>query len=247
MTTVLDKCLLSLSLVIVLFIVGAYITDSYLLGAVIALLGCAAILLLTKAIPDKKSQINKTQFQALLQLEGKEYSTPLLQRVFPPAVTSLTEPVVTDAYRTTDNRLIVNGIAYAKVGEEAIAKLYRQCKGTPAPAQIILVCVDIDRKAQMLFSHFDCEVKTVRMPQLYKRLRKQQALPPKPVYKRTRVAWRSLAADFADPSRAKYFALTAAGALLFSVWMPLKIYYYIAAAVNAAIAIGILFAAKYAR
>ncbi len=247
MTTVLDKCLLGISLVIALFIAGAYITDSYILGLIIAALGCTAIVLLTKIIPSRKSEISKTQLSAVLQLEGKEYSTSLLQRLYPSADTQPADLSAQDAYWTTDNKLIVNGIGYAKVGEETIAKLYRKLKTAPTPTGICIVCVDIDRKTQMLFSHFPCEVKTMRMPQLYKQLRKQKALPPKPTIKRNRVAWRSIAADFADASHAKYFAVTAAGALLLSLWMPLKTYYYIAAAVNAAIAMGILFAARYSR
>ena len=126
-----DKLAIFLSVATLLFVLGAYITDNYLWGAVFALLGVLLTLLLAKVLPKRQKGIALSQFTAMLLLEGKALSTCYLYRLYPPAHPTASEaatgtpenpsptdtPTVgtasttpQDAYFDRDGRYVVNAL-----------------------------------------------------------------------------------------------------------------------------------------
>ena len=260
-----DRIAVFLSVAALLYMLGAYVTDSFLWGLVFALLGIAAGLALVRLLPYRQKRIPLTQFTDLLLLEGKTLSTAYLQRIFPPAeradATSLpsvpdrkahdettaaqgdsspTAPPIPDAYYDADGKLIVNALGYGKVGEEWAAKLYRALK--PRRVTMVVAAVDVDRKALSILSGSAEKLIIIHPKEILRRLfRLGVTFAPLPAKNRPNFkTW----LGSLSLRHSALFALSAVFSLGLAVWSPVKAYYYVFAAVNALLSIAVVIIKK---
>ena len=276
-----DKIAIYLSVSVLAFLLGAYITDNYLSGLVFAILAGVAALLFTKVLPVRQKGIGVTRFTALLLLEGKGISNGYLHRLYPPreeqnaalmqeidekaaeggvgAATSAeeasastrverdnaapapTEKAATanerigDAYWDKDGRLVVNALGYGKAGEEWAAKIYRALKPTRVP--IVVATTDIDRRALATLGLVATQIKILRPKEMLRRLEKMGVDPTTDQPPRRRLPLKAWVGTLTMRHTA-LFAMSAASSLVMSLWSPIKVYFYVFAAVNALLAIG---------
>ena len=282
-----DKLAILLSVATLLFLLGAYITDSYIWGLAWALVGIAAAILVAKVLPKRQKGMGLSQFTATLLLEGKGLSTAYLYRLYPPreqptgeqtktanmqeieaATLNVGEsqtvegaPITTDgnsqsvdeesqprspmdvmpvtpqdAYYDREGRYVVNALGYTKAGEEWAAKIYRTLK--PNRVYMVVATTDIDRKALATLSLVAKGVKILRPKEMLRRLR-QVGVYPTNDRPKERLSAKAYLMGLSY-RHAYLFALSAAGCALFSIFLPIKIYYYIFAAINALLAIAVV-------
>lgn len=231
MAKVSDKIAICISAAVLLYIAGAYITNSYLLGGVFALLGAGATIAWDKLRPRHTKGVSYTDFVNDMLLEGKAKSNEYLRRLYP-----VGEEDGEDAYYDQKGNYIVNAIGYSKVGEEWAAKIYRKLKGKRP--QMVVATMDIDRKALSILSRVATDVKILRPKEMLRRLGKVGVQPEgKPA--KTRLGWKVWLSALSY-RHALLFAMTAGGCLVMSIWLPVKIYYYVFASINAALCLAVL-------
>ena len=230
MTTRLDYGILTLGLGILFFLAGTYIADNYAIGAAMALAGLLVLVALRRAIPTKTGVPPYAVWVRHLLLEGREEANRYLYTLLAPQ-----RMVDREMYYATDNTLVVNALGYGKMGEEAAAKLYRRLH-SDKPARLVVAVGDIDRNAAAILGLVADQLVVWKPNTLYRRLKKANALPALSVRRlRPRQWWRYL-----RPRHAWVFVLNAVWLVLMSLWLPYKTYYYIFAALNALLAVGIV-------
>lgn len=238
MAKVTDKIALYLSVGVLGYILGAYITDSYLWGLALALPLTLMIPLTAKYLPRRQGRMAYGEWVRMLLLEGKEMSDGYLHLLYP-----VREQMGEHAYLSTDGRYVVNALGFGKVGEEWAAGIYRRRKGSAEP--MVVATMDIDRKALQILAMTTAEVKILRPKEMLRRLQKQHVViqwsPP-----RRHIEWRTWLGTL-SLRHAGLLAISAAGCILMSIWLPFKVYYYIFAAINAALAVGVLILKKFVK
>ena len=226
---------MTLGLGVLFFLAGTYIADNYAIGAAMALAGLTITLAFRRAIPRKQGVPPYAVWVRQLLLEGKESAYTYLFALLPPD-----DAPCNDMYYTNENTLVVNALGYGKMSEEACAKLYRKVN-TNKPKRLVVVLNDIDRNAAAILG-LCCDQLVVWKPNtLYRRLKKQNALPPITVQPRKAKHWWR----YMRPKHAWVFVLNAVWLTLMSLWLPYKTYYYIFAAVNALLAVAIVLYNRY--
>lgn len=253
-----DKIAVLLSVATISFVGGAYITDSYAWGIAFALLSMLATVLATKILPKRQKGVSLGQFTAMLLLEGKALSTAYLYRLYPPIdpehaatdesertandrqrlsdICDVTPTEPRDAYYDREGRYVVNALGYGKAGEEWAAKIYRTLK--PAKVRMVVAVVDVDRKALAILGAVAEDIKVLHPKELLRRLHKV-GVRPTCDRARTRLSAKVLLSSLSY-RHAYLFALSAAGCALFSLFLPIKTYYYAFAIANALLAIGVV-------
>lgn len=222
---------------LICFVAGAYISNDYALGALFALAGALLLLALLKTIPAKSKVPSYSLFLRHLLLEGKAQSNRYLYLLFAPE-----DMPEGDCYKAQGDRLVVNAISYGKYGEEGAAKLYRETKRTP-PAHLLVAAYEIDRKAAEILGLICDDVKIWKPNKLYRHLKKAGLLEDIPKKKR---AAKRVWVNVFRPKHAWLFLLNAVCILAMSFWLPFKAYYYVFAAVNALLAMGVVLYNRFA-
>jgi len=148
-----------------------------------------------------------------------------------------------DAYYDAKGRYVVNALGYGKAGEEWAAKIYRTIR--PSKVPVVVAAIDVDRKALATLGLVATDVKILRPKELLRRL-KQAGVEPTYERKKERLSLKTLLGSLSY-RHAYLFALSAAGCALFSLFLPIKIYYYVFASVNALLALAVLLTKKLFR
>lgn len=238
MARVSDKIALYLSVAALAYIAGAYITNDYRWGILPAVAAVGCILAAGKLRGQRKGSITYAAWVDMLLLEGKAKSNEYLHILYPMA-----REVKENEYVSTDGKYVVNSISFAKPSEEWAADLYRRWHGNPT--SLVVAATDIDRKALGILSAIGVNVKILRPKEMLRRLKKQGVSIDYNHPKR-HMDWRTLLGTL-SMRHAVYFALTAAGCLALSVWVPFKAYYYAFAGVNAVLCLVVLLIKKFVK
>ena len=225
-----DRLALCLSVSALLFAAGAYISNRYDVGLALAALGVAACLTMVKLHPTRGDSVSYTDYVRGMLLEGKACSNTYLEAIYPPK-----ERKNESEYVSPDGTLVLNAFGYGKTGEEWAANIYRTHKD--GAKSMVVFTAEIDRKALAILGLVSDRVKPIHPRELYRKLYKQH-VPMRTVPKR-KFAWREIPYSLSY-RQAGLFAMAAAGSTMLSIWMPIKIYYYVMAAVNALLALATL-------
>ena len=226
MSRTIDKVLVLVTIAIVGFVLGAYITNNWLWSGLLGLLSSGLAICLAKAIPARK-RMSLAKFGQCLLLEGKTLSNRYLFALYPPK-----EPQSMDVewYKDDKDSVVFNLYGFGKLGEETAAKIYRTAKQQNATMCAVLTN-GIDRKALSILSYMHCPIVFVKVRQLYAQASKE-GMPDLPRPKR-HIEVKEILRSIPTPRAALYLLLASLSSLLLSFLLPIKNYYRISSLVLA--------------
>ena len=221
MSRPLDRIGWYIALIVLGFVLGSYISNSWIWGGVLSALCALTVFCLIRAIPKSKRGAKLNEFRLSLLLAGKPLSNRYLFRLFPPKEEAGAD---CDHYVASDGALVVNAYGWSKLSEEGACKLYRQLSETSYPV-CRLFCQGIDRKALPLMGYLPTEVEIVKIKRLY-HAAKETELPALP--KRIkRVQFKQIVSELPSPRVAFYLAFSSLSSLVLSFLLPIANYYRI--------------------
>lgn len=223
-----DIIILSIAVCLVSGGMLAYITESFVVGILSAII-FMIISFLIFSMRKKSNRISKEAFIQDLLLEGKNKSNEYIRKLF---------PNITDGELMIQNStLIMNKIRYSSIGEEDIADCYRQAI-TNNCNKVILFSNNADKKALNLSYKLPITITVYNYRKLYSLLKEKDLLPDKPSINLKKRGIKAIILDLRYIP-VKYFAISSISTALLSLIVPLRIYYLVFATINAIIGITI--------
>ena len=233
MNRVLDKLCIYLSVVVVCWGIGSYITDSWIWGGAIAILGLVVAICLGKLFVKRGSKSKLSEYRLCLLLEGKPLSSKHLQHLYPPKGGTESDG---EFYEAQDGSLVCNLYGWSKPGEEAASKIYRRAK--EGDYTLVRIFADgVDRKTLSILAYLPCPYEFVRLKTLMK-AQDQASLPHLP-NKKKKVQLREMARSIPNPKMAFALSWIALSTLLMSYLLPIKTYYRVTSLVLALLAVAV--------
>ena len=208
-----------------------YLTAQFILGvvagSVMTIAYVSALLLLKKKTHYEK----KEDFIRNILLKGKTESDRLIRALYP-------EACVGEQALIKGEEMIINAVKYGGAGEEDVASAYRKAEEKHI-GKVIVYCRKADKSALYLANSLPLSIEFRDLKKLFTELKGKGLLPySEPIPKKRR----KLKEIFAEIKKTppKYFLFTAIVCATSSLLFPLKIYYLVIAAVNAALGLTII-------
>ncbi|MBQ7653287.1 MAG: hypothetical protein IJS93_02850 [Clostridia bacterium] len=189
---------------------------------------CCIVLLARKRARFEK----KEDFERNLLLSGKPRSNELIKSLYENA------QEITPELLLLDDTLVLNAVKYGGIGEEDIASLYRKSLETKANKAIVYMR-KIDKNALTLARSLPLKIDFFDLKKLYGKLKENNLLNYVEDAPKARPKLKDVLSGIKGVPP-KYFLFTAIACALSSVFLPMKIYYLIVAAINAAFGIVVI-------
>ncbi len=235
-----DKILLITAVSVLIFLLSSYISGSYIVGLICLVLSALVFFFMLGSFRFKKPEtFGKKEYMRLLLLEGKDYVTETMRRVFASFydAEAVGEGVV---LRIGEKRILIyNGFKFGALSEEDVAAAYRATK-REGLKEIYLFYNTADRRAFSLANFIEQKVHLMPYKVFFKLAERAKALPPLPKTKKTR-RWGLIFKSVVSYVNIRYFLFAALSTALLSLITPLRIYYLIFAAINVVLAVVVAF------
>lgn len=223
-----DIIILSIAVCLVTGGIIAYITESFIVGILSAIIFLIIAFLLF-SMKKNSNRISKEVFIQELLLKGKEKSNKYIRLLFPNCTND--KPMI------QNKTLIINKIKYSSLGEEDIADCYRQAVSNSCDKAIIFAN-NVDKKALNLSFKLPIKVTIYNYRKLYSLLKEKNLLPENASVKLKKRGIKEIILNLRYIP-IKYFAISSISTALLSLIVPFRLYYLIFAAVNVLIGITI--------
>ena len=218
-------------LLLFIFMLCSYLTDSFLTGLAVSVCVGAMTFLSYKSFNKKENRRkNRSTFFNNILLYGKEYSDRLISYLIPTNAHRIENKdyIILNGRKKT---LILNNIKYGNANEEDVAKIFRinlleKCE------KVIMFCRDIDKKALTLLSTLTLEYRIVNIKNLHRLAEKKGLIHEDSAPNRPKPKLRVLVKNTFSVKSMRYFLFSALGLSLLSLITPLKLYYLIFSGIN---------------
>jgi hypothetical protein len=231
-----DKALLTVAVSLLIFLLSSYISGSFIAGLLSLTLSALIFFFLHKTVRFKKPEIlSKKDFMRLLLLEGRDYVTETMRRVF--SVFYDTEAIKEGITVKIGDKIILvyNGFKFGALSEEDVAASYRAAKQENID-EIYFFYNTADRRAFALANFIEQKIHLMPFKIFYKLAERAKALPLPSKIKKPR-RWGLIFKSAVSYVNIKYFLFASFSTALLSLFTPLRVYYLIFSAVNVLLAI----------